>query len=88
MKKRKLKKIWKYNFERFFIYRNKRLIIIGTTLIVLIILIVLISVFVDYSYSDVNVNNNLGAFNSESRLGVFKRYAVSTDSAQCAHIGK
>jgi hypothetical protein len=83
LKKRKLKNIWK-----FFIYRNKRLIIIGTTLIVLVILIVLISVFVDYSYSDVNVSNNLGAFNSESRLGVFKRYAVSTDSAQCAHIGK
>ncbi|CAG2170458.1 unnamed protein product [Oppiella nova] len=49
--------------------------------------VICLTVFVNFVNNYIK-NDYLGDYHSESHLGVYNRYAVSTDSSQCAHIGK
>ena len=61
------------------------MISIGALVIVGIIIAILV---VLNNKSETKVENYLGSFVSKSKLGIYKRAAVSTDSAPCAEIGR
>ena len=62
------------------------MISIGALVIVGIIIAIL--VVLNNKSSETKVKNYLGSFVSKSKLGIYKRAAVSTDSAPCAEIGR
>lgn len=66
-------------------YKKLSAISIGALVIVGIVIAALV---VLNNSSETKVKSYLGSFVSKSKLGIYKRAAVSTDSIPCAEIGR